>query len=281
MVPCGVDEDAIREARHRRNLLLIPATLCVLALLAIALRVVDSMGEDSASGEPTTTEVARPSTTTTSAPPPPDAPVDAGLGVEIPRSTDLATPRGDIPAYDQPNGKLIGTAGTWYGYSMTLPVLQQGFGWVRVRLPERPNGKTAWVKASDVDMSSTPYFMVVKRGRTHTYVFKGGEPLFDFPIGMGKASTPTPLGSFFVAVVEHDVGHGYGPIVLDLSAHSEAIQSWQGAGDAIIAFHGPFGAQSKIAAGGAYISNGCLRMLPSDQVKLAEIPVGTPVEILE
>jgi hypothetical protein len=279
MVPFGVDEDAGREARHRRNLLLIPAALCLLALLAIGFKAVDSIGGDSASGEPTSTEVEHRTTTTTA--PPADAPVDTGLGITVPRSTDLATPHGKVAAYDKPNGNLIGTAGEWYGYSMTLPVLQQGFGWVQVRMPERPNGSTAWLRAADVDMSSTPYHIVVRRDQTHAYVFKGGEPLFDVPIGMGKASTPTPLGSFFVAVVEHDVGHGYGPIVLDLSAHSEAIQSWQGAGDAIIAFHGPFGAQSRIAAGKAYVSNGCMRMLPADQLKMAEIPVGTPVDIIE
>jgi hypothetical protein len=279
MVPFGVDDDAIRSARHRRNLVLIPAALCLIALVAIGFKAVDSIGEGSASGEPTSTEVEHRTTTTTA--PPADAPVDTGLGITVPRSTDLATPHGEVAAYDKPNGRLVGTAGTWYGYSMTMPVLQQGFGWVQVRMPERPNGSTAWLKASDVDMSSTPYHMVVKRGRTHTYVFKDGQPLFDYAIGMGKASTPTPLGSFFVAVVEHDVGGGYGPIVLDLNAHSEAIQSWEGAGDAIIAFHGPFGASAKIAAGGGYVSNGCMRMLPADQLKLAEIPVGTPVDILE
>jgi hypothetical protein len=84
-----------------------------------------------------------------------------------------------------------------------------------------------------------------------------------------------------VAVVENPGPPGYGSVVLDLSAHSEAIQSWQGAGDAIIAFHGPFGSQSMIRNGGGYASNGCLRMLPEDQIKLAEIPVGTPVDIVE
>jgi lipoprotein-anchoring transpeptidase ErfK/SrfK len=209
------------------------------------------------------------------------APVAAGAEPEVPVSTVLASPHGEVPAYDHPNGQLVGAAGKWYGYDMTLPVLQQGFGWVQVMMPERPNGSTAWLRTSDVELSTTADRIVVHRGQTHVNVYKDGFPLFDFAAGMGKSSTPTPLGSFFVAVVENPGPPGYGSVVLDLSAHSEAIQSWQGAGDAIIAFHGPFGSQSTIRNGGGYISNGCLRMLPEDQIKLAEIPVGTPVDIVE
>ena len=223
MVPWGVAEDATPDARRHRNRIAIPLAICAVALAVIGVKAVRSFDEDSASGEPTSTEVAPSSTTSTTTAPAAPPPADTGLGITVAASTDLATPHGEVPAYDRPNGKLVGTAGTWYGYSMTMPVLQQGFGWVQVRMPERPNGTTAWLKASDVDMSSTPYHMVVKRGRTHTYVFKDGQPLYDFPIGMGKASTPTPLGSFIVAVVEHDVGGRYGPIVLDIELHETAV----------------------------------------------------------
>jgi lipoprotein-anchoring transpeptidase ErfK/SrfK len=184
---------------------------------------------------------AEPTTTSTTAT---TAPTTTAPATAVPASVDLATPTGPIPLYD------------------------------------RPNGTTAWVRESDIARSSTDYRIVVERSKTHVTVYKGGQPLFDFAIGMGKSSTPTPVGRFFVAVVEHDVPHGYGSIVLDLSAHSEAIQSWQGAGDAIIAFHGPFGAQSLIRNGGGYVSNGCMRMLPEDQAKLSVIPVGTPVDIV-
>ena len=73
---------------------------------------------------------------------------------------------------------------------------------------------------------------------------------------------------------------GYGPIVLNLNAHSEDIQSWQGSGDAITAFHGPFGAEELIRSGGGKVSNGCIRMLPEDQIKMDGIALGSPVDIL-
>jgi lipoprotein-anchoring transpeptidase ErfK/SrfK len=85
-----------------------------------------------------------------------------------------------------------------------------------------------------------------------------------------------------VAVIEKPGPHGYGPIVLDTSGHSEAIRSWQGMGDAITAIHGPISASSdaQIGTTGARISNGCIRMHEVDQLKLDVIPLGTPVDIV-
>jgi lipoprotein-anchoring transpeptidase ErfK/SrfK len=248
----------------------IAAAIALLLALAAGVLAVDHWSEEEATAEPTST-----STTATT------APTTTAPATAVPASVDLATPNGPIPLYDRPNGTQIGHYQDWYGYTITSPIVQEGFGWAQIMMPQRPNETTAWVRTSDITRSSTDYRIVVERAKTHATGFKGGQPLFDFALGMGKSSTPTPLGRFFVAVVEHDLGHGYGPIVLDLSAHSEAIQSWQGAGDAIIAFHGPFGAQDLIRRGGGYVSNGCMRMLPEDQIKLDVIPVGTPVDIVE
>ena len=218
---------------------------------------------------PTTT--VPPSTTTTAIPP------------TVPVSTTLvsaAIPGSDFPTYDAPNGSQTGVAGHWYGFAQTMPVVAEQPGWYQVRMPERPNGLTAWVRAQDVTLSSTPYRIELNVTTTRVTVYKDGYFAVDMPGVFGKASTPTPLGNYYVAVVERDVPGGYGPIVLDLSAHSEAIQSWQGSGDAIIALHGPFGSQDTIRNGGGHLSNGCIRLLTEDQLKLEVIPVGTPVDIV-
>jgi len=83
-------------------------------------------------------------------------------------------------------------------------------------------------------------------------------------------------------VVETPGPHGYGPLVLDLAAHSEAIQSWEGSGDAIIALHGPIsaGSDAQIGDTGTRISNGCIRMHEADQLKFTGVPTGTPVQIV-
>ena len=147
-------------------------------------------------------------------------------------------------------------------------------------MPERPNGLTAWVQAADVTRSTSPWRMVLKLSETRVYVYKDGYEVWNAPVGIGRDHTRTPTGSYFVAVIEKPGPPGYGPIVLNLNAHSEDIQSWKGSGDAITAFHGPFGAEELIRSGGGKVSNGCLRMLPEDQIKMDGIALGSPVDIL-
>ena len=199
---------------------------------------------------------------------------------EVPGSVDLASPKGEVSAYDAPGGREIGKVGRWYGYPMTMPILEERGAWLRIMMPERPNGLTAWVPAGNVTRSTSPWRLVLDLSETRVVAYKDGREAWSAPVGIGKDSTRTPTGSFFVAVIEKPGPPGYGPIVLDLNAHSEDIASWQGMGDAIVAFHGPFGAEQLIRAGGGKVSNGCVRMLPEDQVKMAGITLGSPVDIV-
>lgn len=259
-------------ATRLRALIARPILALTVLVAGVSLAVVarDWLDPGDVSAEPTTTTL--PPTTTTTAPRP-----------MVPVSTTLASPHGEVPVFDGPDGAQTGTAGYWYGYPMTMPVLAQRDGFAQIRMPERPNGSTAWVRLTDVDLSTTEYRIVVRRNMTDVTIYRAGFPLVTFPAGLGKASTPTPLGSFFVAVIEKPGPHGYGPIVLDTSGHSEAIQSWQGAGDAIIALHGPISSSSdaRIGSTGTYISNGCIRLHTADQLKLDQIPLGTPVDVVE
>jgi lipoprotein-anchoring transpeptidase ErfK/SrfK len=258
--------EAQRRRRSRWTALVVVYALAAAAVVGLAFSQGWFQDDDRATAEPTTTS----SSTTTTIP------------TEVPPLTYLAAPRGEIPKYDVPNGTQIGVVGEWYEYPMTMPILERQGQWLRIMTPERPNMSTAWIHDSQVDISTTAYRIVIRLAETKVIVYKDGFRLFEMPAGLGKSSTPTPPGSFFVAVKEMPGPHGYGPVVLDLSAHSEAIQSWQGAGDAIIALHGPISASSdaKIGATGTYISNGCVRLHEADQVKLAEVPLGTPVDIV-
>ncbi len=47
--------------------------------------------------------------------------------------------------------------GSWYGYPSTLPVIATKPVWLDVRLAQRPNASTTWVRLSDVTLGSTPY----------------------------------------------------------------------------------------------------------------------------
>jgi hypothetical protein len=200
--------------------------------------------------------------------------------IEVPASIDLASPKGEISAYDAPGGREIGKVGLWYGYPMTMPILEERGTWLRIMMPERPNGLTAWVLAGQVTRRTSRWRMVVDLSEMRVFVYKDGHETWSAPVGIGEDDTRTPTGSYFVAVIERPGEPGYGPIVVDLNAHSEDIESWEGTGDAIVAFHGPFGSEQVIRAGGGKVSNGCLRMLPEDQLKMDGIPLGTPVDIV-
>lgn len=268
-----MDTVSMREQRLRA-LLAIPLALLVATLSVVLVRTADSGPAEADPIIPDlfSTTTTRPPTTTTTAPKP---------RPHVPVSTPLASPKGEIDVYNGPNGMVVGKVGYWYGRAITTPIVETWEGWVRVMLPERPNGKTGWVRKQDVVTSSTPYRIVIRLAETKLILYKDGFPVFVAPVGVGKDSTPTPKGRFFVGVIEKPGPHGYGPIVLDTTGHSEAIQSWQGSGDAITAIHGPISRQSdrQIGTTGTRISNGCIRMHEADQVKLDVVPLGTIVDI--
>jgi lipoprotein-anchoring transpeptidase ErfK/SrfK len=274
VVPFGVADARVgdEEERHRR-LLGLAAISLLIVVLGHAVTVGRSLEPGLATAEPLITLQPRPTSTTATTRPKPKT--------EVPDKTWLATPLGAIGVWNAPGGKQVGTTGYYYGYQVTLPILESTKQWVRVRLPERPNGSTGWVQRAQVSITSTAYRIVIHRDRTNVTIYKDGFPLFTIPAGLGKSSTPTPLGSFFVAVIEQGTG-GYGSYVLDTSGHSEAIQSWEGSGDAVIAMHGPISSKSdaQIGSTGTYISNGCIRLHRADQDRLGMIPVGTPVDIV-
>ena len=74
---------------------------------------------------------------------------------------------------------------------MTMPVIEEGWGWVKVRMPERPNGSTAWLRVSDVGLSTTDYYMiVVRRDTTHVTVYKDGSRPSRCPPASARAPPP-------------------------------------------------------------------------------------------
>jgi lipoprotein-anchoring transpeptidase ErfK/SrfK len=171
---------------------------------------------------------------------------------------------------------------SWYGYRSVLPVMSSTPGWVKVREAQRPNESTAWVPAADVTLSTDPYYLVVSLATEHLQLFLHGYPVLDVPVGVGLPATPTVTGTFFIAMKVPAPSPGYGPFVLVTSAHSNTWTDWEGSGDGIIAIHGPIDASADqlIGTTGARVSNGCIRLHDADLARLAVVPVGTPLEIV-
>jgi lipoprotein-anchoring transpeptidase ErfK/SrfK len=220
----------------------------------------------------------------TAAPPPVVQP--HGPPLVIPKapagSTLVATVHATIPGYANPrNGRpSLTIEPTWHGEPSALPVIWASRGWVDVRLPQRPNGLTAWVKDADVTFSSTPYKILVDLATRQLIVFKHLRLTAAFPAGIGTTADPTPTGQFFVAFFAAPPSPGYGPFVLVSSAHSNSISDWESSGDALMAIHGPLGEDSAIGTTGAQISHGCVRLHVADLEQLRQIPAGSPIVVV-
>ena len=201
-----------------------------------------------------------------------------------PGITALAAVRQDGLGYTRPGGRgTVTVASSVYGRPSVLPVIATRAGWVRVRLPGRPNGSTAWLPASDVSLSGTPYRIVIDLATTHLSLYKYGRLVFSVPAGVGTPDDPTPTGEFFVQFDElpPEPNPGYGPFIMVTSAHSDVISDWEGSGDALMGIHGPLGEDAAIGTTGARISHGCVRLHLPALERLADVPPGTPIDIFQ
>jgi len=164
-----------------------------------------------------------------------------------------------------------------------LPVLRESVGpagalWLRVRLPTRPNGSTGWVRASAGSLTSTGWEIVVHRVQRRAFVLDDGRVRASFRVVVGKPSTPTPLGTFFV-VEKARLAPGVteGPWVLMTSAHSNVLRAYEG-GTGQVALHGTTGMSAPL---GTFASHGCVRFAPAAISWIARhVDAGAPVRVI-
>lgn len=169
---------------------------------------------------------------------------------------------------------------TWRGGASVLPVLRSKGARLLVRVAQRPNGQKAWIPSQDATLSRTPYEIVIHLRSTHLMLYKRGRRILSTPIGVGTTTNPTPTGAFFVAFFAAPPSPGYGPFVIVTSGHSKTITDWENSGDAMVAIHGPLGADAAIGTKGARISHGCIRLHVPALRKLRPVPAGSPVYIV-
>ncbi len=159
----------------------------------------------------------------------------------------------------------------------TLPVIAERGAWLEVRLPGRPNGHTGWIRRRAAVESYTEWHVVIALSRMSLTVYRAGHALMTFPAVVGKPSTPTPVGEFFVeesvALPAYDPG---APVAFALSARSNVLQEFAG-GPGQIAIHG---LANIGGVPGTAVSHGCVR-LNSAAIRwlAARIGPGVPVTI--
>ncbi len=161
-----------------------------------------------------------------------------------------------------------------------LPVLGRAGrdgAWLMVRLPGRPNGHTGWISAGRTRATSTEWRIRVALSSRSVIVSRGGRVVRRFPAIVGKRSTPTPRGRFFVeeALTLRSSESG-APFALATSARSNVFQEFEG-GPGQIALHGTGNLSGSL---GSAVSHGCVRLGNRAIAWLASrIGAGVPVVI--
>lgn len=170
------------------------------------------------------------------------------------------------------------------GEQTTLPVIGHSTGpdavrWLEVMLPGRPDGSTGWIAQTGTREHVTGWRILVDLTARRVRVYRDGLTLRTFQAVVGKPSTPTPTGQFFVEeTVQMQPGQADGPFALALSARSNVLQEFEG-GPGQIGIHGRNGLGGTL---GAAESHGCVRLATASIDWLAaRIGPGTPVRIYQ
>jgi lipoprotein-anchoring transpeptidase ErfK/SrfK len=148
--------------------------------------------------------------------------------------------------------------------------------WYRVQLPMKPNGRTGWVRASDVELAPVTTRIEVDLSERRVTLFDHGRRVLSATAAIGSPQTPTPTGRYYVnqRLVPEDTSGPFGPGAIGISAFSEVLTGWTQGGP--IAIHGT----NRPDLLGRAVSNGCIRVRNDLLRKLFDKSLaGTPVTV--
>lgn len=146
--------------------------------------------------------------------------------------------------------------------------------WYRISVPERPNGRTGWVRAASVELRPVHKRLVVYRTERRFEFWDGDDLVRAGRVAVGKRGAETPAGLFYVTGKFDPTAPILGAYALETSAFSK-LSDWPGGG--VVGVHGtpwPW-------LLGKAVSHGCVRLHNDDILFLRwRIPPGTPVKIV-
>jgi hypothetical protein len=152
--------------------------------------------------------------------------------------------------------------------------------WIRVRLPIRPNGTSGWILADMVQLTRTPYRILISTRQRIVRLLRLGRVVRSFRAVVGMPRYPTPHGLFSIGerVPQPDPRAFLGPWALHLTAFSPTLLDF-GGGPGTIGIHGR-GGTSLLDPLGSARSHGCIRIDNAAIRLLASVArEGTPVLI--
>jgi lipoprotein-anchoring transpeptidase ErfK/SrfK len=262
--------------------------VAVLAALGALLTTVVRPNPDpepaaAAPAAPTPVVESRPAAFLTAAPSPPaavepePAPVPANPGRLVVR------PRagGQVVVRARPRGPVVARLGarTEFGSPTTLLVSERRGRWLGVVTTHVPNGRLGWVdsRADALATSRTRVRVTIDLSARRLVVRRGDRVLRRMTVGIGRASSPTPVGRFAVTDKLPGARYGsyYGCCILALSAHQPNLPAGWTGGDRI-AVHGT----NDPGSIGAASSAGCPRARDADlRYLMRVVPLGAPVTV--
>ncbi|HWD08860.1 MAG TPA: L,D-transpeptidase [Actinomycetota bacterium] len=228
--------------------------------------------------------IAPPSPTATAVPavaaPAPSGPVPPPPAVPVPTSSTVAYLNGppSVQIYSAPDaGKPMMTLNGHNSIAQpeAFLVLSAAPGWYQVLLPVAPNGTTGWVRAGDVQTATTTSFLLVSLSRFALYHYEGGSLVASVPVAIGRPSTPTPTGLFYIWASQAVSSAPYTPGIFALNGFTaKPVPGFLGAS---LGLHG----WTDPSVIGTRVSNGCVRVGSVNMRPLLNnLILGTPVEIV-
>ncbi|MEM9564655.1 MAG: L,D-transpeptidase [Actinomycetota bacterium] len=256
--------------------------LALLVLAAIVMLLTTSCTLPGASGDSLDSGVVvtpDPSTSTTPDPSDQATMADVSDPAFVDASTRAIVTGGPIDVFDAPGGVGVLTLqpATTFGTPRVLLVEEERDGWLKVRLPVRPNHRSGWIPAGLAQVEELDLRVHIDLEARALSVRQGDQTLLSTPVAIGTADNPTPVGTFYVTdkLETPDPLGAYGPFAIGLSGYSETLTEFAG-GDGQIGIHGTNDPNSI----GRDASHGCIRV-PNDIVEqlAALLPLGTPIHI--
>ena len=155
---------------------------------------------------------------------------------------------------------MLAPLGRWTGGPVGLLVLEARGKWLRVLLPDRPNGRSAWIAPTRVRLGRTRWRVEIDRSARTVRVLRAGRVVRRFRAVVGAPATPTPRGRFAV----YEFARQPDPVAS--SAHGRCtsprtrdVLDDYGGGPGRVAIHGREGASLRDPLGTAR-SHGCVRV---------------------
>lgn len=148
--------------------------------------------------------------------------------------------------------------------------------WLRVRQPQTPRAVAGWAPPAAFSAPQAVHTrFVVDRSGERATLYRDGRALWRGRVGVGKASTPTPPGGYWIREKFTVSGDGlYGTRAFGTSDYSPFETDWPGGG--IVGIHGTD--EPQLIPGRP--SHGCIRIRNAAIERLYPLmPVGTPVVI--